>query len=254
MPEATGLLSVVATPIGNLGDLTPRAAETLRAAEAILCEDTRTTRHLLDHYEIKVPLYPYHDHNERQTADHWAERIARGAHLALVSDAGTPGISDPGFRIVRACRVRGLRVEGIPGACALTTALSISGLPTDSFWFKGFLPPKTAARQRFFEMHRDFPGTICLYESNHRIGKCLHDLAKILGPGRVVCVAKELTKRHETVWTAPVGTLLPRLEDPSAAFRKGEFVLLIAPETYQLVPEEKERRDVDDNPDVFGGN
>lgn len=238
----SGTLYVVATPIGNLGDFTVRAQEVLRHVDAILCEDTRTTRVLLNHWEISAKLHAYHDHNERETAPAWADQIAAGQNLALVSDAGTPAISDPGFRLVRACRNRGLKVVGIPGACALTTALSVSGLPTDSFWFKGFLPPKTSARRKFFSDNAAFPGTICLYESNHRIGKCLRDLSDVLGPDRVICVAKELTKHHETTWTAAVGDLLPKLDEGTAAFRKGEFVLLIATQSFVLDPNSPDDR------------
>ncbi len=229
---ARGALYLVATPIGNLSDFSPRARDTLRAADAILCEDTRTTAKLLNRWEISgVTLVAHHEHNERAQAPRLADRIAAGETLALVSDAGTPGLSDPGFRIVRECRRRGLEVIPIPGPFAAAAALSAGGLPTDAFFFAGFLPPKKAARQRFFETYRAFPHTICLYESSHRIEKCLQDIVTVLGPERTITVAKELTKLHERFLCGRAGEVLRQLSDIS---RKGEFVILIAPEGYDL--------------------
>ncbi len=223
---------MVATPIGNLADLSPRAREILAGADALLCEDTRTAAKLLARWEISgVPMLAHHEHNERARAPHLAERIAGGESFALISDAGTPGLSDPGFRLVRECRRRGLNVISIPGPNAAVAALSIAGLPTDAFFFAGFLPPKKAARQRFFEAHRSFPHTICLYESSHRIEKCLNDLVESLGPERTIAVAKELTKIHEQVHTGPAGDIRDRFKSLS---RKGEFVVLIAPDGFVL--------------------
>lgn len=227
-----GTLFIVATPIGNLSDLSPRALETLRSVDTILCEDTRTTGKLLSRWEISgTPLLAYHEHNEKAQAPRLADRLEAGETLALVSDAGTPGLSDPGFRIVRECRRRGLEVVPIPGPFAAAAALSASGLPTDAFFFAGFLPPKKAARQRFFESHKAFPHTLCLYESSHRIDKCLDDIVTVLGPDRTIAVAKELTKLHERFLVGKAGNVAERLSQLS---RKGEFVVLIAPEGFEL--------------------
>ncbi|MFP4068622.1 MAG: 16S rRNA (cytidine(1402)-2'-O)-methyltransferase [Opitutales bacterium] len=235
MPDstATGTLTLVSAPIGNLGDLTPRAREALAAADAIACEDTRVTGKLLDKTGIprKGPLLSYREENEQHMAAELAERIAAGAHIALVADAGTPAISDPGFRLVRECRKRGLPVTAAPGATAATTALTLSGLPSDGFLYVGFLPPKSAARTRFFEQHRDFAYTIVIYESCHRIGKFLNDLVAALGPERCISVARELTKLHETVHSGPAAKIRDQV---TAASRKGEFVVCIAKQGFKL--------------------
>lgn len=224
-------LSVVATPIGNLSDLSPRARETLAAADCIACEDTRTSGNLLRRFGISRPLIACHEHNEAASAAGIAEKIAAGAHVALVCDAGTPTLSDPGFRVVRECRRRGLTVEPIPGACALIAALSASGLPTNAFAFHGFLPPKTAARRRFLEENRDAKMTLAVYESCHRIRAFAEEIAETLGAARVVCFARELTKLHETVLTGTISEILPRLVGKNL---KGEFVVLIAPADFVL--------------------
>lgn len=224
-------LSVVATPIGNLSDLSPRARETLAAADCIACEDTRTSGNLLRRFGISRPLIACHEHNEAVSAAGIAEKIAAGAHVALVCDAGTPTLSDPGFRVVRECRRRGLTVEPIPGACALIAALSASGLPTNAFAFHGFLPPKTAARRRFLEENRDAKMTLAVYESCHRIRAFAEEIAETLGAARVVCFARELTKLHETVLTGTISEILPRLVGKNL---KGEFVVLIAPADFAL--------------------
>jgi 16S rRNA (cytidine1402-2'-O)-methyltransferase len=226
-----GHLYVVATPIGNLSDLTARARAILGTVDAVACEDTRTTGLLLDRLGIRRSLVAYHEHNETEAAERLAESIASGRSVALASDAGTPGLSDPGFRIVRACRRRGLPVIPVPGAVAFAAVLSAAGLPTNGFLFAGFLPPKSSARRAFFEKHRDFEYTIALYESCHRIDKAVDDLVAVLGAERVVCVAKEVTKVHETFWVGPVAEIRDKL---SKASLKGEFTLLIAPSDYRI--------------------
>lgn len=226
-----GHLYVVATPIGNLGDITNRAASLLATCDLIACEDTRTSGILLSRLGLDKTTTSYHEHNEQEKAPHLADLLAEGKSICLVSDAGTPAISDPGFRLVRECRRRKLPVVPAPGPAALTAVLSASGLPTNGFFYGGFLPPKSAARRRFLETHRDFAYTICLYESCHRIDKMMTELVEVLGPERVVCLAKEVTKRHETFLVGPAGEVHDRLRTMS---RKGEFVLLIAPAGYEL--------------------
>lgn len=225
--KATGVLTLVAVPIGNLKDCSANALEALRNARCIACEDTRVTRKLLDKtgIELKGTLLSYREKNERSLALQLADRLTAGEDILLVADAGTPTISDPGFRLVRECRRRGLRVTTAPGANAAITALSISGLPSDRFFYAGFLPPKSAARKRFFKTHFHSDHTIVLYESCHRIDKLLDDLMETLGPDRCICVARELTKIHETVHTGPAGDVRDRILQES---RKGEFVVMIA--------------------------
>lgn len=227
-----GALYVVATPIGNRADLSPRAREILRRADWIACEDTRITQRILE--DSRPPgqtLSACHEHNERETANTLADRVAEGRAVALVSDAGTPAISDPGFRAVRECRRRGLKVIPIPGPSAAVAAISVSGLPSDGFLFAGFLPPRSAARRNFLEKYRDFEYTLVLYESTHRIEKMLADIEAVLGPERTVCVARELTKRFETIHSGTVAEIRPRLQ---AGSTKGEFVLLIARDGFVL--------------------
>jgi len=226
-----GHLYVVATPIGNLTDVTERARAILGAVDLVACEDTRTTGVLLSHLGSRRELVAYHEHNEIEVADRLVERLAAGASIALVSDAGTPGLSDPGFRLVRACRRRGLPVVPVPGPAALTAVLSASGLPTNGFLFAGFLPPKSSARTAFYGRYRDFEYTIALYESCHRIDKAVADVVATLGESRVICVAKEVTKLHETFLVGPAAAVAARLAQTSL---KGEFVLLIAPTDFVL--------------------
>ena len=185
-----GHLYVVATPIGNLSDLTDRARAILGSADLVACEDTRTTGVLLSRLGISRELVSYHEHNEIEAAERLAEAVASGRSVALATDAGTPGLSDPGFRVVRACRRRGLAVVPVPGAVAFAAVLCASGLPTNGFLFAGFLAPKSSARLAFFGRYRDFDYTIALYESCHRIDKALDDIVAALGAERVVCVAK----------------------------------------------------------------
>jgi 16S rRNA (cytidine1402-2'-O)-methyltransferase len=226
-----GHLYVVATPIGNLADLTERARAILSAVDLVACEDTRTSGTLLTRLGLHKELVAYHEHNETEAASRLADQIAAGKSVALITDAGTPGLSDPGFRIVRACRQRGLPAVPVPGACALTAVLSASGLPTNGFLFAGFLPPKSAARVAFFEKHRDFDYTLVLYESCHRIDKAVGEIVATLGGERVVCIAKEVTKIHETFLVGPAADVQARLARISL---KGEFVLLIAPKSFVL--------------------
>jgi 16S rRNA (cytidine1402-2'-O)-methyltransferase len=226
-----GHLYVVATPIGNLADLTDRARAILGAVDVIACEDTRTTGALLTRLGFHQDLVAYHEHNETEAAERLADQIAAGKSVAVVSDAGTPAISDPGFRIVRACRRRQLPVVPVPGPSALIAVLSASGLPTNGFLYVGFLPPKSAARIAFFEQHRDFAYTLALYESCHRIDKAVDEIVTTLGPDRVICVAKEVTKLHETFLTGAATDVQARLAKTSL---KGEFVLLIAPRDFVL--------------------
>lgn len=226
-----GHLYVVATPIGNLADMTERARLILSTVDLVACEDTRTTGALLTRLGLHRPLVAYHDHNETAAADQLVARMREGKSVAVVSDAGTPAISDPGFRVVRACRRAGLPVIPVPGACALAAVLSSAGLPTDGFFFAGFLPPKTSARVAFIEKYRDFDYTLALYESCHRIDKFAAEIVATLGPDRVVCIAKEVTKLHETWLVGTAAEVEARLAKTSL---KGEFVVLIAPAGFAL--------------------
>lgn len=226
-----GHLYVVATPIGNLADLTERARAILGAVNLIACEDTRTTGSLLTRLGLHKDLVAYHEHNEIEAAERLAAEITAGKSVALVSDAGTPALSDPGFRLVRACRRRGLPVVPVPGPSALITVLSASGLPTNGFLYVGFLPPKSAARITFFTRYQDFDYTLALYESCHRIDKAVDEIVATLGAERVICVAKEVTKLYETFWVGGAADVQARLAKASL---KGEFVLLIAPKDFTL--------------------
>jgi 16S rRNA (cytidine1402-2'-O)-methyltransferase len=222
---------VVATPIGNLADLTERARAILGSASVIACEDTRTTGAMLQRLGLHRPLVAYHEHNETEAAEVLVTRLAAGESVAVVSDAGTPALSDPGFRIVRACRRRNLPVVPVPGACAVIAVLSASGLPSNAFYFAGFLPPKTAARRVFLEKHRNSDFTLCLYESTHRIEAFVDEIVEVLGEARVVCLAKEVTKIHETFLVGPAGEVRQRFAPMS---KKGEYVVLVAPAAFAL--------------------
>jgi len=226
-----GHLYVVATPIGNLADLTDRARAILAGVDIVACEDTRTTGGLLTRLGLRKDLVAYHEHNETEAAERLADQVAAGKSIAVVSDAGTPALSDPGFRVVRACRRRGLPVVPVPGPSALTAVLSASGLPSNGFLYVGFLPPKSAARIAFLEKYRDFPYTLALFESCHRIDKAVAEIVATLGPARVIGVAKEVTKLHETFFVGPAADVQARLAKASL---KGEFVLLIAPGEFVL--------------------
>lgn len=231
--RSTGRLTLVAVPIGNLGDVTERARQILLDASCIACEDTRVTGKLLARLEAetRAELISFREQNEARLAGVLADRIAEGQEIVLVSDAGTPAISDPGFRLVRECRRRGLPVTSAPGPTAAATALSISGLPSDGFLFVGFLPPKSSARKRFFETYKDFNYTIVLYESCHRIGKFLDDVVDVLGAQRCISVCRELTKLHETVHSGPAGEVQEKVLKGS---QKGEFVVLISKDGFGI--------------------
>ena len=226
-----GKLYIVATPIGNLSDITNRALETIRQCDIVVCEDTRVSGSLLRKFDISKEMFVNENSRERAVAPVILEKLLSGKNIALVSDAGTPCISDPGFRIVRACRASGVEVVPIPGACAFVAALAASGLPSDSFLFAGFLPPKTSARKNFFENHKDFEHTLVFYESPYRIEKFIDDAIEVFGENRTACVAKEITKMYERFF---VGSL----EEIKSAFKsastKGEFVVIIAPEGFTL--------------------
>jgi 16S rRNA (cytidine1402-2'-O)-methyltransferase len=224
MSETKGALYLVATPIGNLEDVTRRALRVLAEADVVACEDTRHTRRLLEHFGIRARTVSYHEHNERERAEELARMIEGGATVALVSDAGTPGINDPGYRVVRACVERGLRVVPVPGPSALVAALTASGLPTDEFYFGGFLPARTHARRQRLESVRDLRATLVFYETPHRIAQALSDAREVLGE-REAAVARELTKLHEEVVRGRLSELAARFVDESVA--RGEMVLLI---------------------------
>ena len=233
-PRLAAGLHLVATPIGNLRDITLRALETLAAADAIACEDSRVTRKLLDHYGIATPLTPYHEHNAVAARPKLLARLAAGEAIALVSDAGTPLISDPGFKLVRAVCEAGLPVSAVPGPSAALAALAVAGLPTDRFFFEGFLPPKGGARRtRITELAR-IPATLILYESGPRIGRALHALAEGLGP-RQAAVCRELTKLHEEVRRDDLAALAQAYDanakdaGKDLAEIRGEFAIIIAP-------------------------
>jgi len=223
---ASGVLYVVATPIGNLGDLSPRALDTLRSVAAICAEDTRHTRQLLSHYGLERPLIALHEHNEAELAGKLVTRLRGGEALALVSDAGTPLVSDPGFRVVRAAREAGIQVSPIPGASAVIAALSVAGLPSDRFVFEGFLPAKGAARRERLSRLASETRTLVLYESSHRIAEALDDLVAIFGAQRRGVIARELTKLFETVLDGTLDELRTRVAADSNQ-RKGEFVVLV---------------------------
>lgn len=225
--QTAGTLHIVATPIGNLGDLSARALETLKTVDAICAEDTRHTRQLLSHFGLERPLLALHQHNEDAQSAQLVRRLLAGDSLALVSDAGTPLVSDPGFRLVRAAREAGVRVSPVPGACAAIAALSVAGLPSDRFVFEGFLPAKGGARRERLARLASETRTLLFYESAHRIDEALIDLAAAFGPARPAVLARELTKLFETVLDGPLDQLLARVQaDPNQ--RRGEFVLIVA--------------------------
>ncbi|HZH29777.1 MAG TPA: 16S rRNA (cytidine(1402)-2'-O)-methyltransferase [Pyrinomonadaceae bacterium] len=222
--ERAGTLYLVATPIGNLEDITHRALRVLREVELIACEDTRHTRTLLNHFGIEAQTLSYHEHNERERAAELAARLAAGASIALVSDAGTPGINDPGFRLVRACIERDIPVVPIPGATAFVSALVASGLPTDEFYFAGFLPPRRHARRLRLAALSAVAATLVFYEAPHRIAGTLADAREILGE-REAAVARELTKLHEEIARGRLSDLIARFSGTTPA--RGEMVLII---------------------------
>ncbi len=224
---APGRLYVVATPIGNLGDLSPRARATLMACSVIAAEDTRHTGALLTHEGIGTPLTSLHEHNERRRAGDLVERLRGGASIALVSDAGTPAISDPGFELVRVAAAAGIEVVSIPGPCAAIAALSIAAQPTDRFCFEGFLPARRQARRARLEALEREPRTLVFYESPHRLAETLVDLAAAFGAERAATVAREITKLHESTYRGLLGELAARAA-ADADLARGEIVLVVS--------------------------
>ena len=222
-----GCLYIVATPIGHLDDITLRAIDTLKQADVILAEDTRHSKRLLTHYQINTPLQAFHEHNESQKTQAVLRELAQGRQLALISDAGTPLISDPGYVLVHEAKAAGFKVVPIPGPSALISALSAAGLPSDQFSFLGFLPVKSKARLAALTEVLHAPGTSIFYESPKRILASLEDMQQVFGDQRLVCLAKELTKAFETIKTATLPALIEYLQ-ADEAHQKGEFVLLVA--------------------------
>ena len=222
----SGTLYVVATPIGNLSDLSARAKEVLTAVSAICAEDTRHTKTLLQAFGIDKPLIALHEHNEGDIAWKLVERLKTGDSLALVSDAGTPLVSDPGYRLVREVRAAGFAVSPVPGACAAIAALSVAGIPSDRFCFEGFLPAKSSARRERLQNLAREARTLVFYESSHRIDESLVDLVAIFGTDREAVIARELTKLFETVLGDTLGSLLEKVQADENQ-RKGEFVIVV---------------------------
>jgi 16S rRNA (cytidine1402-2'-O)-methyltransferase len=219
-----GTLHVVATPIGNLEDITYRAVRMLREADLIACEDTRHTAKLLQHYGIDRPTVSYHEHNEASRAEELVTKLEQGMNVAQVSDAGMPGISDPGYRVIKLAIERGIQVVPIPGASALVAALAASGLPTDSFQFLGFLPAKAGQRRTALESLGNAEQTSVVYEAPHRITETVQDIVEILGADRLIVIARELTKLHEEFIRGTAAELLARVRQSEL---KGEITLLI---------------------------
>lgn len=229
-----GSLYLVATPIGNLEDITFRAIKTLRDADLVACEDTRHTRKLLDHFEIRKKLVSYHEHNEIERAEELIEMLRAGSDVALVSDAGTPIVSDPGYRIVSLAAREGIPIVPIPGASAALTALAASGLPSDSFVFLGFLPQKSARRRQAIEKIRDLDSTVVLYESPHRVLDTLDELRASLGD-RPIVAAREMTKLHEEFLRGTAQSIREALAGRPSV--KGEFTIVIGKPDATLKPE-----------------
>ena len=222
----SGCLYIVATPIGNLADISQRALDILAEVDLVACEDTRHTQKLLSAFSIKNKTISLHDHNERDRQDYLAGLLQQGQNIALVSDAGTPLISDPGFHIVRHCRQLSLKVVPVPGACAAISALSVAGLPTDRFTFEGFLPPKTGPRKSVFQSLVQEPRTMVFYDAPRRAIDTVEDIVEVLGSERHLVIARELTKTFETVYADSAENLLSWLrQDPNQL--KGEMVLII---------------------------
>ena len=226
MTDLTGILYIVATPIGNLQDITQRALDTFAQVDLIAAEDTRHSGLLLSHYGIKKPFFALHDHNEQEKAHILVEKLKQGSNIALISDAGTPLISDPGFHLVRQCREAGIRVVPLPGACAAITALCASGIASDRFCFEGFLPAKSKARKDKLENIAEEDRTLIFYESTHRILDTLEDMQSVLGEERYIVLAREITKTWETITGNTIKNLREwLLEEPNRT--KGEMVLIV---------------------------
>ncbi|MFD1259502.1 16S rRNA (cytidine(1402)-2'-O)-methyltransferase [Entomomonas asaccharolytica] len=235
--SASGTLYIVATPIGNLEDITNRALRILREVDLVAAEDTRHSTKLLQHFAINTPLKACHDHNEREQQNYFVQLLLAGKNIALISDAGTPLISDPGFHLVKQAQQQGIKVVPIPGACAVIAALSVAGLPSDRFSFEGFLPAKSSTRKATLEALKEEQRTIIFYEAPHRLLESLQDLATIFGANRQAVLARELTKTFETIKNAPLAELVQWVEADSNQ-QRGECVLLIegwkAPEQAEI--------------------
>tara|TARA_B110000196_G_scaffold54495_1_gene45105 strand:+ start:1146 stop:1832 length:687 start_codon:yes stop_codon:yes gene_type:complete len=225
-----GILYVVATPIGNLGDMTRRAIDVLSDVDVIASEDTRVTRRLLSHFDIESRCVSYHDNNEQYRAEELVRSLIDGNSVALVSDAGTPCISDPGYRVVNLAKQSGIEVVSVPGPSAVTAALSISGLPTDHFFFEGFLPKKKG-RQTRFQFLSSLEASIVVYESPMRIIKTLNDISTLMGDTRIVSVCREITKKFEEAFMGTIGDAIAYFSQKNP---KGEFVIIIAKNGYEL--------------------
>jgi len=225
-----GVLYVVATPIGNMGDISQRALDVLANVDVIAVEDTRHSRRLMQQFQIDTPMLAFHEHNEREQAPRLVDRLSRGESIALISDAGTPLVSDPGFHLVRLAREKDIRVVPIPGASAMLAALSVSGLPSDHFVFEGFLPARSSARQKRLHMVASDSRTLIFYEAPHRLLETLADMGEVLGQQRYVVLARELTKTFETVKGDTVAKLLDWVTR-DANQQKGEIVLLVQGKT-----------------------
>ena len=227
----SGIFFLVATPIGTLSDLPPRAGEALDQCDLIACEDTRVTKKLLDHLSLSKTLVSYREENEVRKTTELADLLEQGKSIALVSDAGYPGISDPGFRLVRECRVREMPIVPIPGPNAAITVLAASGLPTHQFLFLGFLPKKSSGARKALEEWKEFGGSLILYESRYRIEKTLSLIEEVLGANRCLCLAREVTKLHESFLVGSVSEIIKRNRTSSS---KGEFTLVVGPDGYVL--------------------
>ncbi|WP_312585829.1 16S rRNA (cytidine(1402)-2'-O)-methyltransferase [Atlantibacter sp.] len=224
--NSQGQLYIVPTPIGNLGDITQRALSVLQSVDLVAAEDTRHTGLLLQHFAISARLFALHDHNEQQKAQTLLAKLQEGQNIALVSDAGTPLINDPGYHLVRTCRDAGIRVVPLPGPCAAIAALSAAGLPSDRFCYEGFLPAKSKARRDALKAIEQEPRTLIFYESTHRLLESLEDICTVLGESRYVVLAREITKTWESIHGAPIGELLAWVKEDENR-RKGEMVLIV---------------------------
>jgi 16S rRNA (cytidine1402-2'-O)-methyltransferase len=242
--SVVGSLYVVATPIGNLDDISARALKVLREVSLIAAEDTRHSLRLMQHFGIATPLGACHEHNERDEGNRFIQRLLAGEDVALISDAGTPLISDPGYHLVRQARAAGVKVVPVPGACALIAALSTAGLPSDRFIFEGFLPAKAVGRRSRLEAVKEEPRTLIFYEAPHRILECLQDMESVFGADRPALLARELTKTFETLKGLPLSELRAFVEADSNQ-QRGECVVLVAgwtaPETDQVISSEAMR-------------
>ena len=227
MTSNQGTLYIVATPIGNLSDITAHAIDCLRSVAIIACEDTRTSGKLLNHFNIPTKTWAYHDHNAEVQTPKLIEILQSGQSIALISDAGTPLISDPGFRLVRACHQADIKVSPVVGASAAIAALSVAGLPSDKFYFYGFLPAKTAGRQSELTKIKDLTATLIFYEAPHRIVECIDDMITVLGDNRQVTFCREITKTFETIYPSTLGEL-KQFVASDANQQKGEMVLVVA--------------------------